>query len=146
MAELAFADLREGQAFALGPYAVTRDAILAFAAEFDPQPFHLDEEVANASILGGLAASGWHTMSIMFRMLCDAFSLKLDVLGTSTVDELKWLKPVYVDDVLTGTMTITSLRKSQSQPDRGIVTFNANVFDQHGEAKAFLSSMYFVKV
>jgi acyl dehydratase len=144
MAELAFEVLHNGQQFALGPFTVTREALLSFAAEFDPQPFHLDEDAAKASILDGLSTSGWHTSSIMMRMICDAFFLKLDALGSSGIEEMKWLQPVRPDDVLSGTLTLTGVRRSRSQPERGIVQFCAEVCDQRGEAKAVMRSMVFV--
>ena len=146
MAALAFSDLHEGQQFTLRPYALTRDALLAFAAEFDPQPFHLDEDVAKSSVLGGLAASGWHTSSIMMRMICDVLFSKLETIGSTGIDEIKWLKPVYAGDVLSGTLTITMVRVSRKQPDVGIFTFDAEVQDQRGEAKASLSSMGRVRI
>jgi acyl dehydratase len=142
----AFEDLKQGDSFALGPYTVTREALLAFAREFDPQPFHLDEEVAKASVLGGLATSGWHTASMMMRMITDAFFLKVDVMGSADLDEMKWLKPVYAGDVLSGTLTVTALRRSQSKPDLGIVQFSAEISDQNNEAKAFMRSKVFVRI
>ena len=141
-----FADLHVGRQFALGPYALTREELLAFASEFDPQPFHLDEEVAKSSVLGGLAASGWHTSSIMMRMICDVLFSKLATIGSTGIDEIKWLKPVYADDVLSGTLTITMVRVSRKQADVGIFTFEAEVHDQLGEAKASLRSMGRVRI
>jgi acyl dehydratase len=146
MTQLLFSDLRVGQIYPLGPYAVTREELLAFAQEFDPQPFHMDEDVANSSVLGGLSTSGWHTSSILTRLLCDALFMKLDILGSSSIEEMKWLKPVYVGDVLSGDVTITGLRLSDSKPDRGIVTFDAKLSDAAGEAKIFMRSMVFVRV
>jgi acyl dehydratase len=146
MPALSFHDLHEGDVFVLGPYEVTRDALLAFAREFDPQPFHLDEAIARVSVLGGLATSGWHTASIMMRMIADALFLQLDTMGSAGLDEMKWLKPVYAGDVLSGTLTLTALRRSQSKPHLGIVQFTAEVADQNQEAKAFLRSMVFVRI
>lgn len=146
MPALSFHDLHEGDVFVLGPYEVTRDALLAFAHAFDPQPFHLDEDVAKASVLGGLATSGWHTASMMMRMIVDAFFLKVGAMGSAGIDEMKWLKPVYAGDVLSGTLTLTALRRSQSKPDLGIVQFSAEVSDQNHEAKAFMRSMVFVRI
>jgi acyl dehydratase len=146
VASLAFEDLKQGDSFTLDPYTVTREALLAFAHAFDPQPFHLDEDVAMASVLGGLATSGWHTTSIVMRMIADALVLKLDAMGSAGIDEMKWLKPVYAGDVLSGSLTLTGLRRSQSQPHLGIVQFSAAVGDQNNEAKAFLRSMVFVRI
>jgi acyl dehydratase len=120
-----------GQIIPLGPYPVKRSDLLEFAAAFDPQPFHLDESIANSSIL--------------MRMICDAFFLKVDALGSTGIEEMKWLKPVYVDDVLSGQMKITSIRNSRSKPDRLIVNFEADVWDQKNNTKARMVSMVFIR-
>jgi acyl dehydratase len=143
---LFFSDLAVGQVFALGPFAVNREDLLAFATEFDPQPFHLDEDTANSSVLGGMATSGWHTSSMLMRLICDAFFLKLDCIGSSGIEEMKWLNPVYVDDVLSGALTITGARLSTSMPDIGIINFDAALSDAKSEAKIFMRSMVFVRV
>ena len=143
---LTIRDLEVGKVLALGPTTVTRDELLAFATEFDPQPFHLDEAVAKSSVLGGLAASGWHTASILMRLICDVFFLKLHALGSTGIEEMKWLKPVYVDDVLSGNLTITGVRNSASKPDRLIVNFDVTLHDQNNQQKAFMRSMVFVQV
>jgi acyl dehydratase len=135
-----------GLVIPLGPYAVTREELLAFASEFDAQPFHLDEEVAKSSVLGGLAASGWHTASITMRMLCDAFFIQARTLGSTGIEEMTWLKPVYVDEVLTGEMKVVSVRRSVSRPDRDIVNFDASIWNEKQEHKAFMRSMVFVRV
>jgi acyl dehydratase len=141
-----FVQLTAGQTIPLGPYTLTRSELLAFAREFDPQPFHLDDDVANSSVLGGLAASGWHTSSILMRMICDALFLKIDALGSSGIEEMKWLKPVYAGEVLSGHLTITGQRRSASKPDLGIITFEAALNNISGEAKVFMRSMVFVGV
>jgi acyl dehydratase len=141
---LDFSHLTVGQVFELAPFKVTRDELLAFATEFDPQPFHLDEDAAKSSVLGGLATSGWHTSSILMRMICDALFLKIDAIGSSGIDEMKWLKPVYADEVLSGVLTVTGLRLSNSKPNTGIATFEAALNNDDGEAKAFMRSMVFV--
>lgn len=145
-ARLHFEDVPEGRVFPLGPYEMTREAILKFASAFDPQPFHLDEEAARQSVLGGLAASGWHTSAAMLRMICDAFLTRAHTLGSAGIEEMKWLKPVYVGDVLAGDLTITSVRRSSSKPGLGIVSYAARVSDQHGTAKAQMKSMVFIAV
>src|SRR5829696_8294868 len=81
-----------------GPRTVTREEIIAFASEFDPQPMHLDEEAARGTMLGGLAASGWHTCAIFMRMISDWFVLDSASWGGPGVDELKWLRPVRPGD------------------------------------------------
>ena len=140
-----FEDFSPGQSFALGPYAVTREDVFAFAEEFDPQPFHLDEAAARASVLGGLCASGWHSCAMMMRMMFDSFIARTAGLGSNGVDEVKWLKPVFVDETLTGSATITALRRSAKNPAMGILTFHAQA--GHGtEAKIDMAGVFFVKV
>jgi acyl dehydratase len=141
---LRISDLHVGQVFALGPYTVSRSELLAFAGEFDPQDFHLDEVIANSSVLGGLSASGWHTSSILMRLICDALFLKIDALGSSAIEEMKWLRPVFVDDVLSGELTISGLRVSASKPNLGILNFNAALCNARGEMKVSMRSMVFV--
>jgi acyl dehydratase len=142
---LRFSDLQIGQVSVLGPYTVERHELVAFAAEFDPQPFHLDDAVAKSSVLGGLSTSGWHTSAILMRLICDALFLKIDALGSSGIEEMKWLRPVFVGDELSGTLTITGMRVSASKPDVGIVNFSALLRDANDEMKISMRSMVFVR-
>ncbi len=141
---LHFEDFEVGQVFELGPFEVTAADIVTFAKEFDPQPFHLDDTAARASILGGLAASGWHTSSILLRTICDAFLSRSDVQGSSGMDEVKWLKPVLASDVLSGKFLIKDLRRSKSRGATGIMTFTAGLYDQRGEQKIEMRGMFFM--
>src|ERR1700733_6447947 len=93
-------DFTVGQTAEYGPLDVTADEIKAFAAEFDPQPMHLDEEAARASMVGGLCASGWHTCAMMMRIIADGFVLESASMGASGCDEVKWLAPVRPGDRL----------------------------------------------
>src|SRR6476646_6440637 len=93
-------DFPVGQVREFGGYRVTREAVLAFAREFDPQPFHLDDAAAEASLFGRLAASGWHTCAIAMRMMCDGYLLDSASLGSPGVEKLSWLKPGYPGDTL----------------------------------------------
>ena len=146
MAEfLHFEDFAEGARFPLGPHTVTRDAIIAFAQEFDPQPFHLDEEAAKASILGGLAASGWHSTAMLMRLMCDACLSRSSILGSSGMDEVKWLSPVLAGDVLSGDFTITSTRASASRPGIGIVNFTSKLAGADGTPKIEMTGMFFMR-
>src|SRR5258707_1856880 len=97
---LSFEDFPPGHFGTFGPRLVTREEILAFAAEFDPQPMHLDEEAARDTLLGGLSASGWHTCGLMMRMICDGFLLNSSSMGANAVEEVQWLKPVRPADQL----------------------------------------------
>ena len=142
---LHFEDFAEGQTYPLGPFRFTAGGIVAFAKEFDPQPFHLEEQAGNLSILGGLAASGWHTTSVTMRLMCDAVLSRTAVLGSSGMDEVSWLKPVHAGDVLAGEMLVTALRPSKSRPGIGILSFVSDLHDQHGTAKIKMSGMVFVR-
>ncbi|MCC7345846.1 MAG: MaoC family dehydratase [Variibacter sp.] len=119
-----------------GPRPVTREEIVAFAAQFDPQPMHLDEEAARHSMLGGLAASGWHSCAIIMRMLCDWFLLETDGWGGPGIDEVRWLKPVRPGDQLTLTRKVLEKRVSKSRPEMGLVKFHYTLSNQAGEAVA----------
>jgi acyl dehydratase len=138
-------DFSEGQVYALGPRQVSAEEIIAFALEFDPQPFHVDEAAARRSLLGGLAASGWHTTCLLTRLMCDAVLTRSAVLGSSGMDEVKWLKPVMAGDVLSGEMRITAARPSSSRPGIGVVTFEAFLAGQDSERRTELKGMVFVR-
>ena len=128
-----FEDFAVGDVIDLGQRTLSKESIVAFAREFDPQPFHLDEEAARASIYGGLLASGWHTASLMMRMLYDGLIRHTVSLGSPGVDELRWLKPVRPGDTLSLRMTILECVPSRSKPDRGIVRSLMELRNQHGD-------------
>jgi acyl dehydratase len=113
--------------------AVTHDEIVAFARQFDPQPFHLDDEAAKRSIFGGLLASGWHTCAIYMRLMWETFLKDTASLGSPGVDEIRWVKPVRPGDTLRVRFTVVEAVPSRSKPDRGIVRVLSEVFNQHGE-------------
>jgi acyl dehydratase len=112
---------------------VTRDEIVDFAREFDPQPFHLDEVAAGRSIYGGLLASGWHTCAIHMRLMWDTFLKDTASLGSPGIDEIRWVLPVRPGDTLRARFTVVEAIPSRSKPDRGIVRSVSEVFNQHGE-------------
>jgi acyl dehydratase len=128
-----FEDFSPGQELPLGSYTVTRAEIVAFASEFDPQPFHLDERAAADSMLGGLAASGWHTCALFMRMLFHGWLSEAASMGSPGVDSLKWLRPVRPGDVLTGRSVVLDVRASRTKPDRGFVRMRHEVMNEHGE-------------
>ncbi len=133
MPKFYFEDFSIGQVAEYGPRQVSREEIIAFAAQFDPQPMHLDEEAALHTMLGGLGASGWHTCGIMMRLIADGFLADAASMGSPAVDEVKWLKPVRPGDALTVRGTVQSVRASQSKPDRGFVGLLWEVFNDRGE-------------
>ena len=126
-------DFPVGQVRVFGAMPVTRDAVLAFARQFDPQPFHLDEEAAKASLFGGLSASGWHTCAMAMRMMCDAYLLDSASLGSPGMDQLKWVKPVYPGDTLSVRFTVLDARPMASRPGVGLIRSLWEVCNQHGE-------------
>ena len=117
----------------LGSHTFQPDEIKAFAAKYDPQPFHLDEEKAAKSVFGRLCASGWHTCSIFMRMMCDAFVLDSTSQGAPGVDYAKWRKPVLAGDTLTGRTVVTGKRLSAKRPTLGFVTCRHELVNQRGE-------------
>ena len=128
-----YEDLAEGEVILLGRTTVTRDMIISFATEFDPFPFHLDEKAAKASLLGGLSASGWQTAALSLRLLTDAFLSKIDSQGGLGFSDLKWRRPVMVNDTIGGEARIVSLRRSQHHPERGIVIIAFDIRNQKDE-------------
>lgn len=133
MARIHFEDIRAGEVTTFGRVEVTAADIVAFARAWDPQPFHLDEAAGRASLLGGLAASGWHTASLLMRMNCDGWLNESTSLGGPGVDEMRWLKPVRPGDVLTVRHTVLEARPSASKPALGMALFLFEVENQRGE-------------
>lgn len=126
-------DFQPGEVTIHGPRLVTREEIIAFAAEFDPQPMHLDEEAGRASILGGLAASGWHTSSMFMRMMYDSYLCRSASEGSPGIDFMEWRKPVIAGDTLSGRSTVLDVRELRSRPGIGMVKFRHEVENQRGE-------------
>jgi acyl dehydratase len=123
-------DFQLGEVREFGSYEVTREAVLAFAREFDPQPFHLADAAAEASLFGRLAASGWHTCAMAMRLLCDAYLLDSASLGSPGVDSLRWLAPVYPGDTLRVRVTVLESRPLASRPGVGLVRSATQVLNQ----------------
>ena len=126
-------DLAPGQRYAGGTAAVDVAGIKAFAATFDPQPFHLDEDAAKASIFGRLVASGWHTMALTMRMLVEGQLRSLWGLVGLGADELRWPRPVFPGDVLGVEWEVLEVRPSSTRPDRGIARLGITTRNQRGE-------------
>src|SRR3954469_22102526 len=134
MTTLTFEDFPPGHFGTYGPRHVTREEILAFAAEYDPQPMHLDEAAANASMLKGLWGSGWHLCSLLMRMMFDGFIGRTASMGSPGVNELRWLAPLRPGDDLTLDVEVAAARVSRSRPETGIVTFKGAVRNAAGVA------------
>ena len=128
-----FEDLALGEEVALGSITVTKEMIVSFAREFDPFPFHLDEEAARRSLLGGLASSGWQTAGLTLRLLTDGFLTRIASAGGLGFSDLKWKRPVMKNDTITGTARIIELRRSRQHPQWGVLTVDLDMRNQHGQ-------------
>jgi acyl dehydratase len=118
---LTFEDLTPGRVFEFGTVVVDRDEMVAFARRFDPQPFHVDEEAAKASLFGGLAASGWFTAGLWMRLYVDEMLSKSLALGSPGGEEIAWPAPVFAGDELRASMEILDGRRSRTRPGLGLV-------------------------
>ena len=132
MPEHTFEDFEPGQVYELGSKAVTEDEIVAFAREFDPQPFHLDPEAAKDSVFGGLIASGWHTGAMWMRLYVDSLLGGGSGQGSSGIEELRWLAPVRPGDTLSGRLTVLERTSSESHPDRVTIRIHGEMVNQDG--------------
>jgi acyl dehydratase len=142
---LAFEDFPPGHFGSFGPRRVTREEMIAFAAEFDPQPMHLDEEAATRSMLKGLSGSGWHLCAIVMRMMFDGYIGRTASLGSPGVNDLRWLAPLRPGDDLTIDVDVVEARVSRSRPGTGIVTFKCGVRNAAGQVLAEMVSPIIVK-
>lgn len=124
-------DLHEGQRFVGAGREITVAEIKAFAAAYDPQPFHLDEVAAESSFFGGLAASGWHTAAMTMRLIVEAMPLSGGVIGAG--GEIRWPRATRPGDVLHVECTIEKIEPSRSRPDRGRVVMRCQTLNQRGE-------------
>ena len=134
MTEYYLEDFAAGQTFKSGPMLVDKEKIFDFARQFDPQPFHLDEQAALKSPFKGLAASGWHTAALTMRLLVDGeFKPAGGILGVG-FEELSWPRAVRPGDELHAVSEILEVRPSKSRPDRGLIKVRTTTFNQNGEA------------
>jgi acyl dehydratase len=140
---LYFDDLKVGDTFTTGTYEVSAADIKRFAAEFDPQPFHLDDEAARETMFGGLAASGWHTAAITMRLLVSGGpKLANGVLGAG--GEIEWKMPTRPGDVLHVESEVVDLIPSRSRTDRGMLVLRSRTINQHGEVVQNLTAKLIV--
>ena len=131
-----FEDVEVGSKLEFGSITVTRDEIIAFASEFDAQPFHLSDEAAAETHFGSLSASGCHTTALFMKM----FVAKMQAgghqdasLGAMGIDELRWLRPVRPGDTLRGASEVVEKKASRSRPEMGIIKSKVTIFNQHDE-------------
>ena len=133
-------DFQTGAVAIYGPRLITREEIVAFAAEFDPQPMHLDETAASTTILGGLGASGWHSCCLLMRMIADGFVLDCNAMGSPGIDEVRWLKPLRPSTQIRVRATVLDTRVSNSRPELGFVKFLYEVLDEQDAVLTTLTS------
>ena len=125
-----FEDFVPGLVSEFGPIAIDEAGIVAFARHYDPQPIHIDRAAAAAGPFGGLIASGWHTVSLVMRILVENYLARGAALASPGVDELRWLRPVRPGDVLRVRVTVLEARRSRSKPDRGLVRTRIEALNQ----------------
>jgi acyl dehydratase len=135
-------DFQPGAVTVYGPRLVTREEIVAFAAEFDPQPMHLDEEAARKTLLGGLAASGWHTCCVFMRIVADGYILDSSSMGGPGVDEVRWLRPLRPGTNVRVRATVVESRPSKSRPEMGLTKFNYEMLDESDAAIMTLTTTH----
>jgi acyl dehydratase len=127
-------DFAAGQTFGSGRVRVEAGRIKAFAAEFDPQPFHLDEEAARSTIFQGLVASGWHTAALTMRLLAESEFRPAGGIVGAGFDEFRWPKPVRPGDELHLEIEVLEVRPSKSRPDQGLIKLRTTTLNQNDEA------------
>lgn len=129
----AFEDFTPGETAEFHRVTVSREDVIDFATDWDPQPMHLDEEAGRASILGALAGSGWHMICLLMRGINDGILNNSTSAGAPGVDEVRWMKPLLPGDTLTMRYEVLSTRTSRSRPELGFVHFKFDVTNQRGE-------------
>jgi acyl dehydratase len=144
MTDRYFEDYVPGSTYEFGDIKVSEPEILEFATKYDPQPFHVDPAAAVNGPFGGLIASGWHTASLMMRLLAENYLSPVSGLGSPGIDELRWLKPVRPGDELRVRVKVLEVRLSKSKPDRGLLRSFIEVFNQDDEAVFSAIALNFV--
>ena len=126
-------DFAVGQVRDLGTISPTREEIITFASQFDPQPFHLDDEAAKASVFGGLCASGWHTCAMAMRLMVTNFLHETSSLGSPGLENIQWRKPVFPGDVLSLQSTVLETKPMSKRADVGMTRNHWEMFNQNDD-------------
>jgi acyl dehydratase len=145
MPSIWFEDIEIDRVVPLGTTSVTTGEIKAYARAFDPQPLHLDEEAAKHTMIGRLCASGWHSCAILMRLVCDGFLLDASSLGSPGMEEVKFLKPVFPDETLTGRYNCLSKRILKSRADVGSCRMLFELLNAKGEVALSWDTTQFMK-
>jgi acyl dehydratase len=141
-----FEDYVPGLTVDCGSFTVDEAAIIDFAEQYDPQPFHVDPAAAAEGPFGGIIASGWQTTSLVMRKVVEGFISAESGLGAAGVDEIRWPRPVRPGDTLRVRAMVLEARLSQSKPDRGIIRSRMEVTNQDGEIAMTMQGINFVRV
>ena len=136
-----FEDFFPGQEMELGSRSVTEQEIIEFATDFDPQPFHVDREAAKDSIFGGVIASGWHTCSMIMRIVVDSVLGNSASMGSPGLEKVRWILPVRPGDTLSVRYITTQVKASASRPDRGVVWSTWEARNQDGQLVCTVDGM-----
>jgi acyl dehydratase len=139
-----FEDYPVGAVFDIGTFTLSEDDIVAFAARYDPQAMHVDRDWAAQGPLGGVIASGWHTVAALMRLIVENY-LPANGLASPGIDELRWLLPVRPGEALRAQVTVTEARRSRSRPDRGLVTSFVEVLNLAGDPVLTMRPMNFIR-
>jgi acyl dehydratase len=139
----AFEDFSVGETIALGQATITADDIVAFAREFDPQPFHLDAASPETAFTGGLIASGWHICAVFMRLLADNLLLDSTGMGSPGIDTLQWVKPVRPGDTISAATTVLETRPSRKRPEMGLVRFRHDATVANATVLSFDNTIMF---
>jgi len=138
-------DYEPGTSYRYGSVTLDEASIIAFARDYDPQPFHIDPEAAAESVYGGLIASGWHTCCVMMRLLVDHVLSPVSSLGSPGCDELRWLQPVRPGDTLDVRISFHDSRRSRSRPDRGLVAASIEILNQADEVVMTMKTTLYLR-
>ena len=138
-----FEDYTPGLVLEFGAIRVGEAEVIEFGRRYDPQPFHVDAAAAGRGAYGGLIASGWHTGSLLMRMLVEHYLSPVSSLGSPGIDELRWLAPVRPGDTLSARVTVMEARRSQSKPDRGLVRAHMEALNQRREVVMSMKALNF---
>ncbi len=144
--KLHYEDFPEGLVIPFGTYHLSKEEVITYAREWDPQPFHLDEEAGKNSVLGGLAASGWQSSAILIRLAVNAYANKSAVMASNSMEEIRWVKPVLAGETLTGRATVLSRRVSSKRPEMGILRMKFELLGLDGELKTEITGVQFMGV
>ncbi len=140
-----FDDFEVGERFISESAALTESDIIGFARQFDPQPFHLDRETAEKSPYGGLIASGFHTLSLGFRLFIDTGAIASCSMGSPGMEQIRWLQPVRPGDTLRTEARVAEMRPSTSKPDRGVLLMDYEIKNQRGEAVLTMRAVHLLR-